>query len=163
MIQIIIHNHRSSSKRGITHAFRIMTSTIALGACGLVFAQPADEPAPRPVVKVLSSVPTSENQDGKPGQVTTFELTLAPGAAGTPHRHPGPIYGYVLEGEFEFQAGDEPEQRLKAGDTFYEPAMALHGVSRNPSKTAQTKVLAIMVHARDAKDLVIPVETKEAK
>lgn len=33
--------------------------------------------------------------------------------------------------------------------------MALHAVSRNPSKAANTRILAVIVHPRDAKELVI--------
>lgn len=73
-----------------------------------------------------------------------------------PHRHPGPIFGY----ELEFAVGDEKVRILKAGDTFYEPAMALHAVSRNPSDKVKTRV-AVLVHPRDAKELVIPEPAKK--
>ena len=115
------------------------------------------------VVKVLSAVDATEKLDGQPTTATTFEVTLAPGVGGTPHRHPGPIFGYVAEGEFEFQAGDGPIQRLKAGDTFYEPTMVLHAVSRNPSDKTQTRVIAVLLHRRDAKELVILELPKQEK
>ena len=83
--------------------------------------------------------------------------------ASAPHRHPGPVFGYVLEGELDFQAGDAPARRLKAGDTFYEPARVLHAVSRNPSAKVRTRVLAVILHARDAKALVIPEPAKGGK
>ena len=63
----------------------------------------------------------------------------------------------------EFQAGDAPARKLKAGDTFYEPAMVLHAVARNPSDKARTRVLAVILHARDAKALVVPEPAKEEK
>ena len=52
-------------------------------------------------------------------------------------------------------------RKLKAGDTFYEPAMALHTVSRNPSDKVKTRVLAVLVHPRGAKELVIPEPKKK--
>ena len=116
-----------------------------------------------PVVKVLSAVDTAEKLDGQSTRATTFEVTLAPGVGGTPHRHPGPIFGYVAEGEFEFQVGDGPIQRLKAGDTFYETTMVLHAVSRNPSDKTPTRVIAVLLHNRDAKELVIPEPPKQNK
>jgi quercetin dioxygenase-like cupin family protein len=61
----------------------------------------------------------------------------------------------VLEGEFETQLEGQPLRKLKVGDTFYEPTKALHSVSRNPSKTANTRFLAVILHPRDAKELVI--------
>jgi hypothetical protein len=46
-------------------------------------------------------------------------VTFEPGQAGLPHRHAGPIFGYVLEGEFEFAMGEEPPKTLKArGDVL---------------------------------------------
>jgi quercetin dioxygenase-like cupin family protein len=36
--------------------------------------------------------------------VTVLDLTYAPGQDGIgPHTHPGPVIGYVVEGEFLFQ------------------------------------------------------------
>src|SRR5262249_38265028 len=69
--------------------------------------------------------------------------------------HPAAVFGHVLEGEFEAQLEGQPLRKLKVGDTFYEPTMALHSVSRNPSKTANTRLLAVILHPRDAKELVI--------
>ncbi len=127
-----------------------------VGAAGLAAAQNARDRPQRPTVKPLSAVDVKEKLDGEAARATTLEVDFEPGAAGAPHRHPGPVFGYVLEGELDFQAGDEPQRRLKTGDTFYEPTMVLHAVSRNPSDTARTRVLAVLLHPRDAKDLVIP-------
>lgn len=114
-----------------------------------------------PNVKALSAAEIAEELGGRKATATTFEVTFEPGAAGAPHRHPGPVFGYVIEGELEFALGDEKARTLKAGDTFYEPALALHSVSRNPSATAKTRVLAVLVHPRDAKELVIPEPEKK--
>ena len=116
-----------------------------------------------PTVKVVSAVDVGEEVGGKPARATTLEVTFAPGASGTPHRHPGPIYGYVLEGTLETKLGDGPLQTLKAGDTFYEPTMVLHAVSRNPSDKVKTRVLAVLVHPREAKELVIPEPAEKGK
>ncbi len=133
------------------------------GVGGFALAQQGHDDKKGPEVKVLSAVDIDEEVGGKKSRATTFEVTFGPGVAGMPHRHPGPIFGYVLEGEFEFAVGDQKARRLKVGDTFYEPAMALHSVSRNPSDKVKARVLAILVHPRDAKDLVIPEPVKKAK
>jgi hypothetical protein len=44
----------------------------------------------------------------------------------------------------------------KAGDTFYEPTGCLHLVSKNPSDKTTTRVLAVVVHPADVKEIVIP-------
>ena len=76
----------------------------------------------------------AEKLDGKEAKATVVELTLEPGQAGKPHRHAGPVFGYVLEGEYEYAIDDQPAKVLKAGDTFYEPTGCLHRVSRNPGE-----------------------------
>src|SRR3954462_11249154 len=112
-------------------------------------------------VKVLSARDVEEKLDGKDAKATTVELALEPGQAGTPHRHTGPGFGYVLEGEYEWAIDDNPAKTLKVGDTFYEPTGCLHRVSRNPSDKNKARVLAIMVHPRDAKQLVMPEPVKK--
>jgi quercetin dioxygenase-like cupin family protein len=82
--------------------------------------------------------------DGKEARATTVEVTIGPRAAGQPLRHPGSIFGYVNEGEFEFALDDQPVRTLKAGETFYEPSDALHRVSRTPSTKTKTRVLAVV-------------------
>lgn len=147
-------------RRPILLAFAIVG---AVGLMGLALAQHGHGGGKGPEVKVLSAVDVDEEVGGKKARATTFEVTFGPGVAGTPHRHPGPIFGYVIEGEFEFAVGEGKVQKLKAGETFYEPAMALHAVSRNPSAKAKARVLAVLVHPRDAKELVLPEPAKKEK
>ncbi|MER7396722.1 cupin domain-containing protein [Streptomyces sp. NPDC000151] len=54
--------------------------------------------------------------------VMTVQIEYPPGDPGTPpHRHPGPAFGYVLEGEMRFELEGEPERIVRAGETFWEP------------------------------------------
>ena len=113
-------------------------------------------PSPGVAVRVLRS-DELDGLDGKPPRTATMlEVTLDPRAGSPPHRHPGPISGYVLEGSFEFQVEGGPKRVLKAGDTFFEPEMILHLVGRNPDAGKRTRVLATMIHPTGAKQLVIP-------
>jgi quercetin dioxygenase-like cupin family protein len=146
--------------RGAALAF---LAGVVVAAGGFAVAQHGNGDGKGPSVKAISATDINEEVAGKKAKVTTLEVTFEPGAASGPHRHPGPIFGYVLEGEFEFAVGDEPVRKLKAGDTFYEPAMALHTVSRNPSDKAKTRVLAVLVHPRNAKELVIPEPARKEK
>src|SRR5215203_5238759 len=97
----------------------------ALGA-GVTLAQHGKHEAGK--VTVLSQKDVAEKLDGKKCKATTVEVTLGPGQASPPHRHPGPVFGYVIEGEYEWAIDDSPAKTLKAGDTFYEPAGCLHRV-----------------------------------
>ncbi|HKA56536.1 MAG TPA: cupin domain-containing protein, partial [Candidatus Binatia bacterium] len=78
-----------------------------------------------------------------------------------PHRHPGPAFGYVLEGEFEWAIDDQPAKVLKAGETFYEPAGCLHRVAKNRAPKGKTRVVAVILHPRDAKQVTIPEPKKQ--
>src|SRR4051812_27801660 len=135
--------------------YRIFFVLIAFGVAGMTLAG-HDEPGKgKPKVKVLTERDVAEMVDGKKVKAITVEVTLEPGESSLPHRHPGPVFGYVLEGEYEWAIDDQPAKTLKVGDTFYEPTMCLHRVSRNPG-TVKTRVLAVMIHPRDAKELVLP-------
>jgi hypothetical protein len=37
----------------------------------------------------------------------------------------------------------------------------MHRVARNPSKTAKTRLLAVILHPRDAKETTVPEKGKE--
>jgi quercetin dioxygenase-like cupin family protein len=106
-------------------------------------------------VKVISAQDIAEKLDGKDTTATTLLVTVEPGTGSAPHRHPGPVFGYVLEGEYEWAIDDQRVKKLTAGDTFYERTGALHRVSRNPGK-AVTRLLVVMLHPRGAKELVVP-------
>src|SRR5919109_3833560 len=123
-----------------------------IGVGGMAVARPDVKERAKPI----SAWDIVEKLDGKKTKVTVVEVTLEPGQAGKPHRHPGPVIGYVLEGEYELGIDDQPAKTLKAGDTFYEPTGCLHRVSKNPADKTTTRVLAVVVHPADVKDIVIP-------
>jgi quercetin dioxygenase-like cupin family protein len=88
------------------------------------------------------------------------EVAIEPGGQVRPHRHTGPVFGYVLEGEYEHALDDDPVTTYKAGDTFYEPSGCVHRVTRNPSTStsAMTRLLAVILHSRDAEKVTVPEE-----
>ena len=53
---------------------------------------------------------------------TTVVVEFPPGNPGfPPHRHPGPAFGYVLDGEMMFELEGEPPRVIRAGEAFWEP------------------------------------------
>ena len=112
-------------------------------------------------VTQLSQRDIIEKLDGKEAKATVVEVTLGPGQAGEPHRHPGPVFGYVLEGEYELGLDDQPTKVLKAGETFYEATGCLHRVSKNPAAKGKARVIAVILHPREAKLPVLPEPKKE--
>lgn len=136
--------------------------TLALGMfVGLGYAAHHDDKHGGEKVKPLTAREIEEKLDGKVANVTIVEVTIEPGEAGSPHRHPGPVFGYVLEGEYELGIDDQESKVLKQGETFYEPTGCLHRVSKNPAKKGKTRVLAVVVHPRDAKEVAIPEGAKK--
>ena len=112
-------------------------------------------------VTQLSQRDIIEKLDGKKAKATIVAVTLAPGEVEAAHRHPGPAFGYVLEGEYEWAIDDNKPKIFKAGDTCYEPTGCLHGIGRNPSKKDKARFIAIVLYPEDAKDIVIPERDKK--
>ena len=94
--------------------------------------------------------------DDQPGQEVRMDVvTFPPGAASPDHRHPGHVFVYVIEGEIETRVGDGELTRYKAGESFYEPANAVHADTRNPSDTETARILAVML-ANEGEDSLKP-------
>ena len=85
----------------------------------------------------LAEVPNAE--------LKVSTLTVPPGAPSLPHRHTGPVFAYLLEGEIENQVDPSPPQRYKAGEYFYETPMHVHRLLRNLSGTETAKLLIFEV------------------
>jgi quercetin dioxygenase-like cupin family protein len=134
-----------------------LAAGIGVGAGGMTAAHRHDDGES---VKVLSATDIKEKLDGKDAKATVVEVTIEPGQSGLPHRHPGSAVGYVLEGEYELGIDDQPTRVFKAGETFYEPAGALHRVSKNPAAKGKTRLIAVVLHPRDAKQIATPEPKK---
>ena len=137
-------------------ALLTLAAGIGLGAGGMIASQHHEDGEK---VKVLSATNIKEKLDGKEAMATVVEVTIEPGKAGFPHRHPGSAIGYVVEGEYELGIDDQPTKVIKAGQTFYEPAGCLHRVTKNPGKV-KTRLIAIVLHPRDAKEIAVPESKK---
>src|SRR5215468_8255733 len=136
----------------MTRGKLVLAAGVVLMAGGLIAARHDEK---HDTVRPLAVRDIAEKLDGKEAKATAVEVTLEPGQASTPHRHPGPVFGYVLEGEYEWAIDDKPAKTLKVGDTFYEPTGCLHRVSKNAGKT-KTRVLAVLLVPQDTKELSIP-------
>jgi quercetin dioxygenase-like cupin family protein len=134
--------------------FLILVIGASLGAGGMLLAQVHDHGGES--VRVISSTDIQEKLDGKEAKATIVEVTLNPGQSGDAHRHPGPGFVYVLEGQYELGLDDQPTKIFKAGETFYEATGRLHRVSKNPAAQGKTRLIAVVLHPRDAKEIAIP-------
>lgn len=135
-----------------------LTIGIAIGVGGMVAANQHEDGES---VKLIAASDIKEKLDGKDAKVSVVEVTIDPGKSGLPHRHPGPGFVYVVEGEYELGIDDQPTKIFKAGETFYEPTGCLHRVSKNPAAKGKTRLIAFVLHPRDAKEVAIPEHKKE--
>jgi quercetin dioxygenase-like cupin family protein len=78
---------------------------------------------------------------------TTALIELPPADPGTPpHRHPGPVFGYMLEGEMIFELEGEPERVIRAGESFWEPGGdVIHYQAANNLKEASSRFVVVMM------------------
>jgi quercetin dioxygenase-like cupin family protein len=136
----------------------VLVIGIGLGVGGLAATQHQEDGESVRIIGVHDMV---EKLDGKDAKATFVEVTIDPGKSGLAHRHPGPGLVYVLEGEYELGIDDQPTKVFKAGQTFYEPTGRLHRVSKNPAAKGRTRLIAVVLHPRDAKEVAIPEPTKK--
>jgi len=72
-------------------------------------------------------------------------VTFQPGSVSSPHRHPCPTFGYLLQGELE-SVFEGVRHVYKAGDSFYEKPNGLHSLTRNNSKSEPAKLLVFFIN-----------------
>jgi quercetin dioxygenase-like cupin family protein len=92
----------------------------------------------------------------------TIVIEHPPGDPGTPpHRHSGPAFGYVLEGEMVFELEGEPARVVKAGEAFWEPGGdVIHYQNGNNRDDIPMRFVVTMLCAPGAQMLVL-VEEEE--
>src|SRR4030095_14362361 len=80
-------------------------------------------------------------------EVVLVELNIAPGArsSGPGHRHPGPVLGYVVEGQMRFAINNEAEKVLPVGGTFFEPSGAVHTTNGSARTDGPTRAVVFML------------------
>lgn len=113
------------------------------------------------LTELLSTVPPFVPDNA---HFMTVTIEVPPGDAGTPpHRHSGPVFGYVLEGELLYELEGEPERVINAGEAFWEPGGdRIHYQAANNSDDVPVRFVAVMVCAQDTPMLTM-VEPEELK
>jgi quercetin dioxygenase-like cupin family protein len=79
----------------------------------------------------------------------TQMVELPPADAGlAPHRHSGPVFGYVLEGRMLFELEGEEPREIVAGEAFWEPGGdVVHYQMVNLEENTWTRFLAVCICA----------------
>ncbi len=134
-----------TSRRQTLHT---LAASLAAIAAGRAFSLAQDAPA-HESSKVSTLLQKALPADGNE-EVTVLTVDYAPGASSEAHRHPGPVFGYVLEGEVQMQIEGESLKTYAAGQAFYEPRGVVHQVSRNASATKPARFLVFVVAKKGA-------------
>jgi quercetin dioxygenase-like cupin family protein len=88
------------------------------------------------------------------------ELPPADDSVG-PHRHSGPLFGYMLEGRMLFELEGEAPREIVAGEAFWEPGGdVVHYQMRNLDATGWTRLLAVCVCAPGV-DMITMLDPQE--
>jgi quercetin dioxygenase-like cupin family protein len=126
--------------------------------------QSAKESAPSGPARAIPTLMQESIGNLGDAEATMLILNIPPRSSAGPHRpfrthkHPGPVFAYVLEGNVENQV--DPQQKPKAyktGDYWYEPAMHVHRLLRSLSDTQPAKVLVFEVTPK-GKPLALPAK-----
>lgn len=104
----------------------------------------AQAPAQRPPTELARHALTGPFEGF---EVVLVQLNIPPGqrSSGPGHRHPGPVLGYVEEGQMRFAINNEPEQVLPSGATFFEPSGAVHTTTGSARSDGPTRAVVFML------------------
>ncbi|MGF6712592.1 quercetin dioxygenase-like cupin family protein [Luteibacter sp. W1I16] len=129
---------------------RIFKTLAFLLALSPGFALAQDAGAPHATVTDLM---TKALKDYPGKEITLINVDYPPGAVDPVHRHDAHAIVYVLEGSIVMGVRGQPEQTLKAGQTFYEGPDDVHTIGRNASKTQPAKFVVFLL--KDKKNPVL--------
>jgi quercetin dioxygenase-like cupin family protein len=136
---------------------RTVLETIAAAGASALFAPllaAAAERSANGVTPVFTQELPTLTLDG--WKMTAVEVSYAPGQASPAHKHPGFVFGYILEGEMRFKLDGGEETVYHAGQMFYEKPGRVHRGSANASAIKPCRVHA-MVFADKTKEPTEPV------
>lgn len=120
----------------------------AAAASLLPIAATAQTPAPRPPTELARHALTGPFEGF---EAVLVELNIPPARTSSPaHRHPGPVLGYVVEGQMRFGINHEAEKVLPVGGTFFEPSGAVHTTTGSARTDGQTRVVVFMLVPKGA-------------
>jgi quercetin dioxygenase-like cupin family protein len=89
-------------------------------------------------------------------------VELPPADAGlAPHRHSGPVFGYMVEGRMLFELEGEEPVEISAGQAFWEPGGdVVHYQTRNLEPSTWSRFVAVCICAPDV-EMITMLEPAE--
>lgn len=124
----------------------LLSGTIAsLRAESAAPQQSSQENAPATSPRGIATLMSQAIGDPGDCEGRMLVLTIPPKLVSAPHRHPGLVFAYILEGQIENQVDPDPPKTYNAGDVFYEPTMHVHRSLQNLSDTQTARVLVFQL------------------
>ena len=150
---------RGTLSYGAVAAAAAMVSAAATYGAMTFVASSRAQSAPAPTQRTEVMTQALADVPGREVRITL--LDLMPGHASPPHRHPNHhVFGFIVDGTYEWKIDDGPAKTFKPGQAFYEPPGVLHAVSRNASADARSKLVVFMVADAKQPSTVLEGEKK---
>jgi quercetin dioxygenase-like cupin family protein len=124
-----------------------LQTTFGAMAAALMAGRPMNaEAQPAPAGAVVGKEIFRQALPNVPGkEVVVVSVEYSPGAGSTRHRHPGPVFAYVVHGAIVSQLGTQEPVTYEEGEMWYEPPGRIHGISRNASAIEPAKLITFFV------------------
>ena len=88
-----------------------------------------------------------------PARVTANIVTIAPGAETIFHRHPAPMFAYILEGEVTVDYGAAGKRVFRQGEAMMETMQTIHRGSN--AGTGVVRILSVHMGAEGTQNVVL--------
>ncbi len=128
--------------RLIGHCGALVLAMGMLGGCAAANSGASAADSMHSIVKPILTQALPEKL-GTEARMLTVEYP--PGVVSPPHRHPGTVFVYVLEGAVECALDDGPVVRYEKGQAWYERPNQLHRVAKNASQTERAKLVVFFL------------------
>jgi quercetin dioxygenase-like cupin family protein len=149
---------RSLSYAAVAAGAAVVSAVATYSAMTFVASSRAQS-APAPTQRTEVMTQALADVPGREVRITL--LDLMPGHASPPHRHPNHhVFGFIVDGTYEWKIDDGTVKTFKPGQAFYEPPGVLHAVSRNASADARAKLVVFMVADAKQPSTVVEGEKK---
>ena len=112
-------------------------------------------------VRLISARDIKEKLDGKDAKVTFVEVTLGPGQSGLPHRHPGRGSCTCWKVNTSLGLMISRQRCSKRARHFTSRPGVCTGCRRILLPKGTTRLIAVVLHPREAKEIAIPEKPKE--
>ena len=86
---------------------------------------------------------------GDPAEVTSLIVTLQPGAETGWHKHPVPLYGYLLSGQITVDYGEQGTRTYPPGEAFMEAVESWHNGHNGGTEPARILVVVMGAVGRE--------------